>query len=116
MTHPGSHVLCRVEDIPDGQAIGVHVPSATGGFGLILLRRGDRVFAYHNECPHAGRNLDYAPGQFLVFEGTLICAVHGATFAMESGACVGGPCRNGLVPMPVDVIAGEVVLGKERST
>ena len=104
-------MLCRVEDIPDGEAIGVHVPSATGGFGLILLRRGADVFAYHNECPHAGRNLDYAPGRFLVSEGRLICAVHGATFAVESGACVGGPCRNGLVSMPVAVVNGEVRIG-----
>ena len=110
MSHPRPRLLCRVEDIPDGDAIGVHVPSATGGFGLILLRRGDRVFAYHNECPHTGRNLDYAPGRFLVHEGRLICAVHGATFAAESGACVGGPCRSGLVPVPVAVRGGEVVL------
>ena len=40
--------LCRVADIPDGNAIGVHVPSSTGGFDLILLRLGERVFAYHN--------------------------------------------------------------------
>lgn len=111
MSHPRSRLLCRVEDIPDGDAIGVHVPSATGGFGLILLRRGERVFAYHNECPHAGRNLDYAPGRFLVDEGRLICAVHGATFAIESGGCVGGPCRSGLVVMPVIVEDGEVRLG-----
>lgn len=102
--------LCRMDEIPDGDAIGVDVPSSTGGFGLIVMRRGDCVFAYHNECPHAGRRLDYAPGRFLVRDGRVICAVHGATFAMDSGACLGGPCRNGLVPIPVDVIDGEVRL------
>jgi nitrite reductase/ring-hydroxylating ferredoxin subunit len=102
--------LCRVEDIPDGAAVGVRVPSSTGGFDLIVLRQGDRVFAYHNECPHAGRNLDYAPGQFLVSDARIVCAVHGATFAVESGACVGGPCRSGLVAMPIDVVDGEVRL------
>ena len=115
MNEPGSRTLCRLDEIPDGGAIGVTVPSATGGFDLILLRRGDRVFAYHNECPHAGRNLDYAPGSFLVREGRITCAVHGATFTVESGACVGGPCRNGLVAMPVDVRDGEVCLGKDGS-
>ncbi|HET7923628.1 MAG TPA: Rieske (2Fe-2S) protein [Rhodanobacteraceae bacterium] len=100
--------LCRVEDIPDGGAIGAHVSSSTGGFDLILMRLGDRVFAYHNECPHAGRNLDYAPGQFLVKDARIVCAVHGATFAVDSGACLGGPCRSGLVAMPVEVIDGEV--------
>ncbi len=108
MNESASRVLCRLEDIPDGDAIGVHVPSASGGFDLILLRSGNRVFAYHNECPHAGRNLDYAPGRFLVRDGRIICAVHGATFAVDSGACVGGPCRNGLVAMPVEVRDGVV--------
>ena len=115
MNDPGSDALCRLEDIPDGDAIGVHIPSAAGGFELILLRRGERVFAYHNECPHTGRNLDYAPGRFLVRDGRLTCAVHGATFAVESGACMGGPCRNGLVALPVEVSNGEVHLRGERS-
>jgi nitrite reductase/ring-hydroxylating ferredoxin subunit len=106
----GAAPLCRVDEIPDGDAIGVDVPSSTGGFALIVMRQGERVFAYHNECPHAGRRLDYAPGRFLVRDGRVICAVHGATFAVDSGACLGGPCRNGLVPMPVDVVDGEVRL------
>jgi nitrite reductase/ring-hydroxylating ferredoxin subunit len=102
--------LCRLDDIPDGGAIGVPVPSATGGLELIVLRRGAQVFAYHNECPHAGRRLDYAPGRFLVHDGRLTCAVHGATFAVDGGACVGGPCRSGLVALPVAIDDGVVRL------
>lgn len=102
--------LCRVDEIPDGDAIAIEVPSATGGFGLILLRRGAQVFAYHNECPHAGRRLDYAPGRFLVRDDRLTCAVHGATFNVASGACVAGPCRNGLIALPVEIADGAVWL------
>jgi len=112
MNDPESRPLCRLDDIPDGDAIGAHVPSASGGFDVILLRRGAEVFAYHNECPHAGRNLDFAPGRFLVSNARIICAVHGATFAVESGACVGGPCRNGLVRIPIDIRDGEVRLAR----
>lgn len=103
--------LCRLDDIADGGAIAVQVESATGGFGLIVLREGQRVFAYHNECPHAGRPLDYVPGRFLVKDRRIICAAHGATFAVETGACLGGPCRSGLVPVPIGVIDGDVVDG-----
>jgi len=110
MNEPASRVLCRIEDIPDGDAIGAHVPSSTGGFDLIVLRQGERVFAYHNECPHTGRNLDWSPGRFLVRDGRITCAVHGATFAVESGACLGGPCRNGLAAIPLEVQDGEVRL------
>lgn len=102
--------LCRLEEIPDGGAMAVRIDSATGGFGLILLREGERVFAYHNECPHAGRNLDYSPGRFLVRDSRITCAVHGATFAVASGACIGGPCRSGLVALPVEVDEGVVRL------
>jgi nitrite reductase/ring-hydroxylating ferredoxin subunit len=102
--------LCRLDDIPDGDAIAVQVPSASGGFELILLRQGEAVYAYHNECPHAGRGLDYAPGRFLVRDGRIVCAAHGATFAVASGSCLGGPARGGLVGMPVVVVDGEVRL------
>ncbi len=104
------NVLCRFEELPDGGAIAAHVDSATGGFELIVMRQGDTVVAYHNECPHAGRRLDYAPGQFLVRDGRIICAVHGATFEVASGCCVGGPARSGLVSLPVEVVDGEVRL------
>src|SRR3546814_19670864 len=61
---------------------------------LILHRDGDAVRARLNICPHAGRRLDWAPGQFLKSrEGHLVCAVHGATFELSGGVCVAGPCR-----------------------
>ena len=108
---PQSKLLCRLETIPEGRAIAVEVPSETGGFSLVLVRLGDDVMAYHNECPHAGRRLDWAPGQFLIEAGMLVCAAHGAAFALESGACIGGPCRGqGLHAMRVVVVDGEVRL------
>lgn len=102
--------LCRLEDIPDGGAIAVDIDSSTGGFNLILLRRGEQVFAYHNECPHAGRRLDWAPGKFLIKDGAVICAAHGATFDIPTGSVLAGPCRNGLAPMPLRVADGFVAL------
>ncbi len=107
----GQRVLCRLDDIPDGGAVAVPVDSATSGFDLIVLREGGRVFAYHNECPHAGRALDFVPGRFLVKEGRITCAAHGATFSVSTGDCLGGPCRSGLVRVPVEVEDGAVVAG-----
>lgn len=105
-------VLCRVEDIPEGGAFGAEIPSSTGGFAVILTRRGERVVAFHNECPHAGRRLDWAPGKFLVEGSLLVCAAHGATFALDTGAGVGGPCRGaGLKSIAVQVVDGDVVAG-----
>ena len=85
-------VLCGVEEIPDCGATARDVESSTGGFSILLTRvRGD-VHAFHNECPHAARRLDWAPGRFLIEGDTVVCAAHGAQFLLDSGRCIGGPC------------------------
>lgn len=93
-TWPGQ-ALCRLDELAEGGATAVDAMPQGGGepLNLILLRHGAEVRAFHNVCPHAGRRLDYAPGKFLLQRGTLICAVHGATFNQTDGLCVAGPCR-----------------------
>lgn len=105
-----SSLLCRLGEIPDGGAISRSIESATGGFQIILLRQGSQVFAYHNECPHQGRHLDYVPGKFLIKNAQIICAAHGATFAVASGGRISGPCSTGLVRFPVLIEGDEVRL------
>ena len=71
---------------------------------LVLLREGEVLKAWLNVCPHAGRRLDWAPGKFLVDKGRLVCAAHGASFELEHGECVAGPCKGAsLVPVRVAV-------------
>lgn len=105
-----SEMLCRLEAIPDGGVLGVDPPDPEGE-PLLLVRHGNSVQCWLNICPHAGRRMDYAPGLFLVKEGKLTCAVHGATFALrDAGLCVAGPCRGqSLVAVPVKVRDGQVV-------
>ncbi len=104
--------LCRVDDIPDGEAIAVDAMLSDGEESLIVVRRGNAVHAYLNICPHAGRRLDWAPGKFLIKNDVLICAAHGASFQAVDGLCIGGPCRGEhLRAVPVDVVDGDVRLG-----
>jgi len=79
---------------------------------LVVYRSGEAVRAWLNVCPHAGRRLDWAPGQFLKSrEGQLVCAAHGAAFELEQGGCVAGPCRGDrLRPVAVEVRDGQVWL------
>ncbi len=102
--------LCRLDAISDGGAIAVDTSNGGEALNLIVLRRGDRVFAYHNVCAHAGRRLDYAPGQFLVRDDRLICAAHGAVFDVCSGVCREGPGGGGLTAVAVRVTDGDVLL------
>jgi len=101
--------LCKVCDIPDGGATVREVENADDPHSLILLRRSGQVFAYRNECPHAGRRLDWAPGRFLIENGQLICAAHGACFLVETGRCIDGPARgDALTPVAIEIVDGEV--------
>lgn len=81
--------LCRLSDIPDGQARGFLLEERP----VLVARRGDRVFGYVNRCPHRGVGLDWAPDRFVSADGAhLQCATHGALFRFEDGLCVAGPC------------------------
>ncbi|MFT3791673.1 MAG: Rieske 2Fe-2S domain-containing protein [Rudaea sp.] len=105
--------LCKINDIADGGAIEVGVIDERDAVrdSLMLTRCGAAVRAYRNVCPHAGRRLDWAPNQFLIEDGHVICTAHGAMFRLDSGECVSGPCRGAsLAAVPVESIGDEVVL------
>jgi len=100
---PGQTRLMTLADLPDGAVAGVETVVDGDPESLILHRDGDAVRAWLNICPHAGRRLDWSPGQFLKSgDGLLVCAAHGASFELAAGQCVAGPCRGeSLRPVPV---------------
>lgn len=104
-------VLCRVEDLPEGESRGF--PPAPGGFtGLFAIRRGSLVLVYVNSCPHLGLPLDPAPNRFLDAKKTaIVCSAHGARFRIEDGECISGPCYGeSLEAVPVRVDAERRVI------
>ena len=110
-------VLATLEQLAPGGLAEVEA-SVDGDAESLILHRdaaGD-VRAWLNVCPHAGRRLDWAPGQFLVGkDGMLVCAVHGASFELAGGSCISGPCRGDrLRPVAVHCVDGEVRLGEAR--
>lgn len=88
-----SSSLTRLGDLEDGAITSINAEIGGEMESIILRRHGASLQAWLNICPHAGRRLDYAPGRFLLSDGQLVCAAHGATFEMERGECVAGPCR-----------------------
>lgn len=104
--------LLSLESIPDGALAEVQAVLDGEPESLVVHRSGDVVRAWLNVCPHAGRRLDWLPGQFLKSrEGQLVCAAHGASFELENGQCVAGPCRgDALRAVPVEVRDGQVWL------
>ncbi len=104
--------LSALNDIADGGFAEVEATIDGDAESLVLYRAGDEVRAWLNVCPHAGRRLDWAPGQFLKSkDGHLVCAAHGASFELDRGDCVAGPCRgDALRAVQVQVRDGEVWL------
>ena len=100
-------VLIPEAGLPDGELLVRVLECGDARAEVLLLRRGGMLRAWHNACPHAGRRLDYAPGKFLLQDGKLICAAHGAQFELEKGRCVDGPGRGGgLAPLDVSPVPG----------
>jgi nitrite reductase/ring-hydroxylating ferredoxin subunit len=112
LTRGDKGTLCALADIDDGGIAEVEATTDGDAESLILHRDGDRVRAWFNVCPHAGRRLDWSPGKFLRSkDGLLVCAAHGASFELVGGECVAGPCRGAsLRAVAVDVRHGDVVL------
>ena len=104
--------LITFDSIEDGGFAEVEALIGGDAESLIVHRNGASVRAWLNVCPHAGRRLDWAPGKFLKSkEGHLVCAAHGASFELDKGDCVAGPCRgDSLRAVPVEVRGGQVVL------
>jgi nitrite reductase/ring-hydroxylating ferredoxin subunit len=58
------------------------------------VRNGETVRVYLNSSPHIGTPLDWTPNKFLSHDKKfIICATHGAEFAVTDGECLRGPCR-----------------------
>ncbi|WP_312682322.1 Rieske (2Fe-2S) protein [Stenotrophomonas chelatiphaga] len=104
--------LIALDNVTDGGFAEVEVLLEGDAESLVIHRDGDGVRGFLNICPHAGRRLDWAPGQFLKSrEGHLVCAAHGASFALDSGECVAGPCKGDrLRAVPLQVRDGQVFL------
>ena len=106
-----SSSLSPVAAVPEGGFLAVEARIDGEMESIILHRDAAGVRAWLNVCPHAGRRLDFLPGQFLLDQGRLVCAAHGATFRLTDGECVAGPCRGEhLRAVPVRVEGGEIRL------
>lgn len=109
---PEAYSLCPLEFIPANAARGFIVETPSGSRRIFAVRRGEKIYAYLNRCPHTGITLDWMPGEFLDITGTLIqCATHGALFRIEDGLCIRGPCVNQSLQMiPVQLNHGSIVV------
>lgn len=114
----GLRLICASSDVPEA---GKGVRFAVNRYGretpAFVIRFHGLVHAYLNECGHVPAELDWQPGEF--FDDSklyLICSIHGALYAPESGRCLGGRCQGkGLRPLQVQEIDGNIYLEQENN-
>ena len=103
--------LCRADELAErGRALVFDVLLWRQPARAFALRFDGRVVAYINRCAHVPTEMDWQPGEFLDAERrNIVCSIHGATYAPESGRCVGGPCGRGrLMALEVSESDGQV--------
>ncbi|MFB9267578.1 Rieske (2Fe-2S) protein [Bradyrhizobium erythrophlei] len=94
--------LSRIDDIGESRP-----------FPIFVVRTvGNDYFGYVNRCPHDGVWLNIGSGEFFSPERSFLrCSRHGATFEIDSGLCIDGPCNgNTLEPVALAVIEDDVCL------
>ena len=113
----GLRLICASWEVPDaGQGFRFAVERYGRTIPAFVIRFAGQVHAYLNECGHVPAELDWLPGQF--FDDSklyLICSIHGALYAPESGRCLGGRCQGkGLKPLKLQEIDGQIFLDQEN--
>lgn len=96
--------LCHVNELPEGAARGFD-PQRTGQDSVLVVRLGERVFAWVDRCPHHGTPMAWRKNAYLNAAGDrIVCAAHGAQFAIDTGVCTLGPCLgDALTPVPLQI-------------
>ena len=97
--------LCGGDELVErGRAIVFDVVHFHEPARAFALRFDGRVVCYLNRCVHVPTELDWQPGEFLDADREfIICSIHGASYAAESGRCIGGPCGRGRLVV-IDVV------------
>lgn len=111
-------LICESEQIADGgtgfcfyiRRYGQDVPA-------FAVRFKGRVFGYLNECGHVPARLDWLPGEFFDQSKVyLICSIHGALYAPDSGKCLSGRCQGkGLKPLKLHEIKQQIFLEENEN-
>jgi 3-phenylpropionate/trans-cinnamate dioxygenase ferredoxin subunit len=97
--------VAGLEELPGDGVLGVQGPD---GRAVCLVRFGDRVTAFADECTHQAFPL--SAGE-VHSDGTLECVWHGARFDCLTGSVVREPATDALTAYPVRIESGRILVG-----
>jgi nitrite reductase/ring-hydroxylating ferredoxin subunit len=86
-------VLCPKNDVSEGESRGFD-PLNLGRDTLFVVRHGDQLYAWRDECPHErAASMAWRKNAYLNAARTrIVCGAHGAQFDIVTGLCKLGPC------------------------
>ena len=102
---PDFSVGVRLSSVPDGAMLKGHVDDQA----VVLVRRGDELFAVGSKCPHYGGPL----AEGVIVGETIRCPWHHACFNLRSGEVLRAPARDPLPRWRVEVSDG-IAYARER--
>ena len=107
---PAGQRLCALADLADPGSKGFRFRADSRLFAGFVVRKGERVLGYVDNCPHAGWPLGVLDERYLTRTGDhILCSGHGGLFTLD-GEGATTPCMGlHLTPWPVQVKDGEVV-------
>ncbi len=93
--------VARLEELPEGVPVSVEAE----GWFIGLVRFGDQVFAFLDECTHM--EVPLTEGEASP-DLVITCSAHGAKFDLRTGKVLSMPATEPLTVFPVRVEDGEV--------
>jgi len=98
---PGNFApACAASELVEGEPKKVSVD----GIDIMLLKRGDDIFALGNKCSHLGGPLNEGK-----IEGDVVeCPWHGSRFCLRDGSVVNGPATHPVPSLDARVEHGQV--------
>ena len=101
--------LCAVAELADPGSKGFRFRAESRLFAGFVVRRGDEIRGWIDQCPHAGWPMGAMDDRSLTRDGDrILCAGHGGLLSLD-GLGVTTPCvGQRLTPWPVTVREGDV--------
>jgi nitrite reductase/ring-hydroxylating ferredoxin subunit len=104
--------VCGLAEVADGKSRVVVFGKDWHAFELIVVRTGECVWGYVNECKHMPLPLNLLDDHAVeTVKHHFLCDHHCASFRFSDGYCVEGPCEGqSLDSVPLAIRGGRIVI------